>query len=152
MVKATPTDLLANAKNPPPPSRGRTRARALRKNATEAERKLWFELREFTKAGFYFRRQAPIGKYIVDIACLKSKLIVELDGGHHTEDQQRVHDITRDKWLENEGFNVLRFWNEQVFKDKKTVLDAIYSALPLEGGGGRAATGGGDSPHEGITQ
>ena len=144
MEKTTPTDLLADAKSPPPPSRGRARARTLRKNLTEAERKLWFELRDFKKAGHYFRRQVPVGNYIVDFACLKSRLIIELDGGHHTKDSQRRHDLKRDTWLEDEGFKVLRFWNEQVFKDKRTVLDAIYSALPLEGGGGREAIGGGE--------
>ena len=86
----TPTDLLApnklEAKSPPPPSRGR--AKALRKNMTDAEKKLWYELRDFKHLGHYFRRQVPIGKYITDFACLKSKLIVELDGGHHTADDK----------------------------------------------------------------
>lgn len=149
----TPTAPVADATGAPPPSRGRTRARVLRNNATDAERKLWFELREFKKYGHYFRRQVPIGKYVVDFACLKSKLIIELDGEHHASGKQRQHDIKRDKWLESEGYQVIRFWNADVYKHKNSVLDTIYSALPLEGGGGQTLAkgldGGGDAPQEG---
>ncbi len=120
----------------------------LRKSLTEAEKKLWWELRDFKRRGFHFRRQVPIGKYIADFACLKEKLIVELDGGHHTSSGQLSHDQRRDQWLRGEEFEVLRFFNDQVFKDKEAVLNAILQALPLEGGGGRRArsdaAGGGD--------
>jgi len=126
----------------------------LRKNLTDAEKKLWYELRDFKHNGHYFRRQVPIGKYIADFACLRAKLIVELDGGHHTMDGQWEHDQKRDTWLESEGFTVLRFPNPDVFKNMRDVLEAISQALPLEGGGGRsgkaAKVGGGEalSMHE----
>ena len=107
---------------------------------------MWWDLREFKKLGFHFRKQAPIGQYIVDFVCLKHKLIIELDGGHHTEDAQRAHDLKRDAWLKSEGFKVLRFWNEEFFKNRNGVLNTILNVLPLEGGGGRVALGGGD-PH-----
>jgi len=129
----------------------------LRKNATEAEKKLWFELREFKTRGFYFRRQVPIGAYIVDFACLKSKLIVEVDGAHHLNDPaQLAHDLMRDNWLRSQGFAILRYGNGDVFSNKDAIVDHIFEclrnpelALPLEGGGGRrgkaAAGGGGDA-------
>ena len=144
MGKATPSELLRIRKSPPPPSRGR--AKALRQNLTEAEQKMWYELREFKKLGFHFRKQAPIGNYIVDFVCLKHRLIIELDGGHHTKDDQHTHDLKRDTWLTSEGFRVLRFWNEEFFKNRHGVLDTILNALPLEGGGGCEAVGGGKTP------
>ena len=124
----------------------------MRKNATEAEKKLWYELREFKKGGHYFRRQVPIGKFITDFACLKAKLIVELDGGHHTESTQSFYDDKRDEWLRSEGYTVLRFFNHQVFKDKQAVLNTIHAALPLEGGGASEGGGGGDAPQQGQRQ
>lgn len=139
--KSTPSELLRSRKSSPPPSRGR--AKNLRKNLTDAEQKMWWDLREFKKLGFHFRKQAPIGHYIIDFVCLKHKIIIELDGGHHTEDTQRAHDIKRDTWLKSEGFKVLRFWNDEFFKNRNGVLDTILNALPLEGEGGRAALGGG---------
>ena len=120
----------------------------MRKNLTETEQKMWYELRAFKKLGFHFRKQAPIGNHIVDFACLKHKLIIELDGGHHTENNQRAHDIKRDSWLKSEGYKVLRFWNEEFYKNRHGILDTILNALPLEGGGVRTdkvgADGGGD--------
>jgi len=151
MARAKPLTPTA-PKGAPPPSRGR--ARYLHKNATDAEKRLWYDLRDFKRGGHYFRRQVPIGPYIVDFACHKAKLIVELDGGHHTEDEQRVHDLKRDAWLENQGYRVLRFWNANFYKNRRDVLDAIYSALPLEGGGGRsvAEVGGGAPQRSGGKQ
>ena len=94
---------------------------------TDAERLLWQRLRKRQLAEVKFRRQAPIGKYIVDFASFEKKLIVELDGGQHT--LQRDYDSTRTKWLESEGFQVLRFWNYQVFEDIDTVLEVIWNAV-----------------------
>lgn len=139
--RATPTDLLRSRKSPPPPSRGR--AKALRKNMTDEEKSLWYELREFKARGHYFRKQVPIGQYVVDFACLKAKLIIELDGIHHGDPEQFRHDKKRDAWLESEGFKVLRFWNDELKKDKQLVLNTILQALPLEGGGVRSADDGG---------
>lgn len=149
----TPTDRCA----PTSPSMGRdkltyrssskSKSRYMRKNMTDAEGLLWYYLRDFKENGFYFRRQVPIGSYIVDFACLKRKLIVELDGLHHSNPAQVSHDETRDEWLHSQGFSVLRFDNIDIFKHSEVVLQniqqALDSSLPLKGGGGRVALGGG---------
>jgi len=113
---------------------------------------MWYELRDFKKRGFHFRKQAPIGNYIVDFVCLKHKLIIELDGGHHSEDAQHTHDENRDAWLKSEGYKVLRFWNKDFFKNRQDVLNTILDALPLKGGGGDtdagSVDGGGDTSHK----
>ncbi|MBI4715003.1 MAG: endonuclease domain-containing protein [Nitrospirae bacterium] len=103
------------------------RARELRKNLTEVERKLWRHLRLRQLEGYKFRRQQPIGRFIVDFVCFEKKLIVELDGGQHSE--QIVYDSQRTAWLESQGYRVLRFWNHQVFEEIKLVEEAIYEAL-----------------------
>ena len=74
-----------------------------------------------------FRRQQPLGKYILDFVCLESKLIVELDGGQHAV--QEEYDSRRSQWLTEQGFRVLRLWNHQVFKESDAVVQAIYNAL-----------------------
>lgn len=93
----------------------RERARALRKNPTEAERALWRHLRLRQLDEHKFRRQQPVGSYIVDFICIEKRLVVELDGGQHSE--QVASDAERTAWLEGEGFRVLRFWNHEVLKD-----------------------------------
>ena len=103
-------------------------ARTLRKNMTGAEQLLWRGLRKRQLNGFRFRRQHPIGKYIVDFVCLEQKLIVELDGGQHLEQQR--YDIQRDDWLRSQGYTVLRFWNNQVMNELDQVLEAILNILP----------------------
>ena len=90
-------------------SQNRARARHLRKNLTDAERTLWQKLRYWQVGGCKFRRQQPLGRYIVDFVCLQKRLIVELDGGQHA--QQENYDTERDSWLRDQGFVVLRFWN-----------------------------------------
>lgn len=102
-------------------------ARVLRKNPTEAERTLWKHLRLRQLEGQKFRRQQPLGLYIVDFICIKKRLIVELDGGKHAE--QVVPDAERTAWLEAQGFRVLRFWNHEVLKDIEAVIDVIRRAL-----------------------
>ncbi|OGP73174.1 MAG: hypothetical protein A2V86_14845 [Deltaproteobacteria bacterium RBG_16_49_23] len=99
----------------------------MRKNLTEAERTLWryFRLRQFD--GNKFRRQQPIGKYIVDFVCFEKKLIVEVDGGQHNE--QVIYDSERNEWLERQGFRILRFWNNQVLKENDAVKERIMEAL-----------------------
>src|SRR5438128_1083988 len=87
------------------------RARALRNAMTEAERCLWNKLRERNRKGSHFRRQVPIGSYIVDFCWHKAKLIVEVDGGQHNEDAERMRDQQRTQWLESRGYRVIRFWN-----------------------------------------
>jgi very-short-patch-repair endonuclease len=98
-------------------------ARNLRKRSTDAERLLWTHLRARQLEGLKFRRQHPIGHYIVDFACLETRLIVEVDGGHHAS--QRESDVERDKWLEEEGYSVLRFWDNDVLTNTDGVLEVI---------------------------
>ncbi|SRR5258708_31899068 len=104
----------------------RTNARELRKNLTDSERRLWRELR-FHQTGHKFRRQFAIGKYIVDFACPKKKLIIELDGGHHQT--QIDYDASRTQWLENQGYTVLRFWNSDIQSNLNGVRQTIYMQL-----------------------
>lgn len=79
--------------------------------------------------GSHFRRQAPIGPYVVDFFCPAKRLIVELDGGHHNQDEVAEHDSERQRWLENEGYRVLRFWNSEIAGDLTAVLERIYVEL-----------------------
>ena len=102
-------------------------ARALRNNPTEAERALWRHIRLRQMDGRKFRRQQPIGRYIVDFVCLEEKVIIEIDGGQHAE---RVSsDAERTAWLEAQGFRVLRFWNNDVLGNIEAVKEAIRSTL-----------------------
>ena len=103
------------------------KARELRKNLTEAERTLWKYLRLRQFDGNKFRRQQPIGKYIVDFVCFEKKLIVEVDGGQHNE--QVIYDSERNEWLKKQGFRILRFWNNQVLKEIDGVEGSIMEAL-----------------------
>jgi very-short-patch-repair endonuclease len=102
-------------------------ARALRKNPTDAERHLWRRIRRKQLNSFKFRRQYPIGTYIVDFICLKARLIIELGGGQHMI--QAAYDRKRDLWLENQGFRVIRFWNNEVLEHTDGVLQRIMNAL-----------------------
>ena len=123
-------------------------ANALRQNQTNAEGLLWHYLRNKQMDGHKFRRQQPIGPYIVDFACLPRKLIVELDGGQHAS--QQAYDEKRDTFLKDKGFRILRFWNNEVFENCFGVLESIYNALhhhpPLEGGSKDASLSGRGSP------
>ncbi len=103
------------------------RAKELRRNSTEAERVIWSSLRSRQFGNYKFRRQQPIGSFIVDFVCFEKKLIIELDGGQHMEDES--YDTKRTKWLEGQGFSVIRFWNNQVLRDVDAVKTKILSAL-----------------------
>ena len=105
----------------------RARARGLRKNPTKAEKLLWSQLRFWQVDGYKFRRQQPLGKYIVDFVCLEKKLIIELDGGQHAE--QVEYDSTRDGWLAAHGFRIIRFWNNDVLKNSDGVKQEILTTL-----------------------
>ena len=94
---------------------------------TEAELRLWFYLRRSQIPGSRFRRQHPIGPFIADFVCLRSKLIVEVDGSQHG-DRRRLHDERRDAWLQSRGYRVLRFWNHDVFRNIDSVIDTIAHA------------------------
>ncbi|MGQ0634875.1 MAG: endonuclease domain-containing protein [Planctomycetaceae bacterium] len=102
-------------------------ARLLRKQATLHERCLWDELRKRKLDGCRFRRQAPVGNYVVDFLCFERRLIVELDGAIHKE--QREKDEARTAWLESQGYRVLRYWNSEVLEDLEGVLEGIWAAL-----------------------
>lgn len=105
----------------------RERARQLRKDMTDAERALWARLRRRQVLGHKFRRQQPLGPFIVDFVCLERKLVIEVDGGQHADQQQ--DDARRTGWLEDQGFVVLRFWNHEVLAEPEAVIQAIADAL-----------------------
>jgi very-short-patch-repair endonuclease len=102
-------------------------AKGLRKRPTEAEKALWHRLRYRQLQGFKFRRQQPIGPYIVDFVNFESKLIIELDGSQHAIETEG--DRKRDKRLKDQGFQVLRFWNNEVFENIDGVLDVLRDRL-----------------------
>lgn len=101
-------------------------ARDLRKKSTDAERRLWYFLRA-NRLGFKFKRQVPIKRFIVDFVCHEKRLIIELDGGQHQTNQ--VYDKQRAVELNRCGFQVLRFWNNDVLRETNTVIEVIYKAL-----------------------
>src|ERR1700681_2117721 len=98
------------------------RARQLRRDATDAERRLWSALRDRRLSDYRFRRQYPIGRFIVDFACTGHRLIVEADGGQHADNEA---DRRRTAWLENEGWRVLRFWNNDILANAEGVVQTI---------------------------
>jgi very-short-patch-repair endonuclease len=105
----------------------RSRAQQLRKSPTDAARRLWQHLRLRQLGGHKFRRQHPLGQYLVDFICLEIRLIIEIDGGQHNA--QDDYDAERSAWIENQGFCVLRFWNDQVFREIEAVKEVIWRAL-----------------------
>lgn len=96
---------------------------------TDNERRLWSILRRKNLSGFRFRRQHPIGPYIVDFFCASAKLVVELDGEQHAEESHRRTDERRRRWLEARGYRVLRIWNLDLKRSAQYVYEAIYLAL-----------------------
>ncbi|HEX4585540.1 MAG TPA: endonuclease domain-containing protein [Burkholderiaceae bacterium] len=99
-------------------------ARTLRAESTDAERRLWYHLRAHRTTGMKFRRQHPIGRYVVDFVCMERRLIIEVDGGQHQANVE--HDQLRDQMLQSRGFLVLRFWDDDVLRRTKDVLEKIY--------------------------
>ena len=123
-------------------------AKALRQNMTDAERLLWKHLRAHRYMGQKFRRQQPIGPYIVDFVHFGARLIVECDGGQHNENPA---DKRRDAWLQAQGFHVLRFWNHDILNRTESVLSTIFNILtPLSprgrGDGGEGVKNNGPAP------
>src|SRR5215813_8710232 len=102
-------------------------ARRLRRDQTDAERVLWFRLRDRRLAGWKFRRQAPIDRYVVDFVCTDAGVIVELDGGQHAERTEQ--DRARTAILESTGYLVLRFWDNDVLSNTDGVVETILNVL-----------------------
>ena len=109
----------------------RNDVRRLRREQTEAESLLWQNLRAKRLGGAKFRRQHLIGDHIVDFCCLRSRLVIEIDGGQHTEDTE--NDAARTARLEARGFKVIRFWNDDVLRNLEGVLTTIQDALRESG-------------------
>ena len=107
-------------------------AKTLRKRLTEAEQRLWSKLRRRQLRGYKFRRQYPVGAYVADFACIEACLVIEVDGGQHHERQEQ--DAARTRTLQQHGFRVLRFWNNEVLGETESVLAVIADEL------GRAPT------------
>ncbi|MGR6756962.1 endonuclease domain-containing protein [Aeromonas veronii] len=104
-------------------------AKRLRRDATQAEQKLWQQLRNRRLAGLKFRRQMPIGPYVVDFISLEQGLVIEVDGSQHDEQAARKHDETRTAYLNQQGFRVIRVWNNDVLSRLNAVLDFILLSL-----------------------
>ena len=116
-------------------------AKNLRTQSTDTEKLLWRHLRAKQFEGLKFRRQQPIGRYIVDFVCFEKKIVIECDGGQHSLDRRK--DQKRDRWFREQGFRVLRFWDNEVLQNIEEVLRVIQSECrdhppllspPIEGG------------------
>ena len=105
-------------------------ARAMRRRSTDAERKMWQALRSLRADGIKFRRQHPIGRYILDFVALEQKLVVEVDGGQHDRDPAKTTDRKRTQWLQSKGYRVVRFWDNDVLTNIDGVAAAVRQLLP----------------------
>jgi very-short-patch-repair endonuclease len=104
-------------------------SKILRKQTTPWERKLWYYLRGNKFYGLKFKRQVPMGNYVVDFCCQEKKLVIELDGGQHSETEIKIDDKGKQNFLENKGYRVLRFWNNDVDGNIEGVLETIRKAI-----------------------
>ncbi|EKP0300976.1 endonuclease domain-containing protein [Aeromonas veronii] len=104
-------------------------AKRLRRDATQAEQKLWQQLRNRRLAGLKFRRQMPIGPYVVDFICLEQGLVIEVDGWQHGTQTNQMHDEARTAYLNQQGFRVIRVWNNDVLSRMEVVLAHIWLSL-----------------------
>ncbi|MFM5452810.1 endonuclease domain-containing protein [Aeromonas veronii] len=104
-------------------------AKRLRRDATQAEQKLWQQLRNRRLVGLKFRRQMPIGPYVVDFICLEQGLIIEVDGSQHGTQANQMHDEARTAYLNQQGFRVIRVWNNDVLSRMEVVLAHIWLSL-----------------------
>ena len=143
LLSPSPASLTPRVRSAPSPARGEgrgtakpnidrkaiTRARTLRSRMTDAERKLWFALRDRRFARFKFRRQAPIGPFVADFVCFDARLVIEVDGGQHAES---LRDQYRDRWFAANRFRVLRFWNNDVLSNLEGVTVLLAKALEAE--------------------
>jgi very-short-patch-repair endonuclease len=108
-------------------STGTARARSLRRRMTDPERRIWARLRDRRLAGYKFRRQVPIGPYVVDFLCVSQRLAIEIDGGRHAT--QMAADAARTDYLRSCGIAVLRFWSNEIYANLDGVLDAVWRRL-----------------------
>ena len=102
-------------------------ARKLRQESTDAEQKFWYQVKDRRLEGHKFRRQVGVGHYIVDFLCLDKRLVIELDGGQH--DENRAKDEQRSRYIESQGFRVIRFWNNEVLQNMSGVLETVLAHL-----------------------
>ncbi len=107
--------------NPPLPTRTRDNAKRLRREMTDAERRLWKHLRAGRLEGFKFRRQHPVPPYVLDFCCVEVGLAIELDGSQHSE----ARDASRSRYLESQGWRIVRFWDNDVLNKTDAVVEAI---------------------------
>ena len=105
---------------------GQIFAKQLRRNMTDTEKLLWYHLRGHRLNGMKFKRQQPLGNYMVDFVCFEAKVVIEVDGGQHLDNLQ---DQRRDAWLRSQGFEVLRFWNNEVLEQTDAVLEKVHQSL-----------------------
>ena len=105
----------------------RQKAKQLRRNSTDVEKYLWAKIRNRQLENWKFRRQLPVGHYIVDFACSELRLIIEIDGGQHAE--QVLYDLRRTRFLQSKGYQVIRFWNNEVLENIEGVLEALTLTL-----------------------
>jgi very-short-patch-repair endonuclease len=117
----------------------RRRAKELRRELTDAERILWSRIKGRQLGGWMFRVQHPVEPYILDFACVKLKLAVELDGATHSTLDERRHDERRTRYLAESGWVVMRFWNDEVYRNLHGVVETIMGALPPKAARARAA-------------
>ena len=129
-LRSRPTSPVKGEGKNAPGDRDRVRrARTLRSRMTNAERKLWYALRDRRFAGFKFRRQVPIGPFIADFVCFEERLVIEVDGGQHAESRR---DERRDRWFAANRFRVLHFWNNDVLSNLEGVMTVVAQALKVE--------------------
>jgi very-short-patch-repair endonuclease len=112
-----------------PTDQAKARASRLRHTPTDAEKRLWRRLRNLQIKGSHFRRQVPIGPYVADFACMAARLIIELDGWRHGNQKNQQHDAIRTAWLQEEGYRVLRIWNNEIDRNIYAVMEGIYAEL-----------------------
>src|SRR5690242_12343052 len=118
-------------------------ARRLRRDSTSAETRLWHRLRARGIDGQKFVRQQPLGRYVVDFICRERRLVVEVDGGQHADNPR---DVTRDRWLREHNYRILRFWNNDVMGNMDGVLETIAEALRTETPPHPVSASGGNRP------
>lgn len=111
-------------------------ARANRKQMTDAEMRLWIYLRPMRQRGLAFRRQSPLGTYIIDFECRKAKLCIEVDGGQHSMTDAMQYDAERTAWLNKQGYEMLRFSNQDVLRNTDAIVDHIFNVAQARAKGG----------------